>query len=80
MFTHCMIQIELWVFNAWLHFLFHLCIQDEEDEEEGDEKEGGLSNSGKELKKLLGRTTGLNESDVDVEDDDDDEDVSFYDC
>lgn len=48
--------------------------QDEEDEEEGDEKEGGLSNSGKELKKLLGRTTGLNESDVDVEDDDDDED------
>ncbi|KAK1363473.1 Transcription initiation factor IIF subunit alpha [Heracleum sosnowskyi] len=45
--------------------------QDEEDEE-GEETEGGLSNSGKELKKLLGRTNGLNESDA--EDDDDEED------
>lgn len=59
-------------------FSIDLCIKDEEDEEEGDEKEGGLSNSGKELKKLLGRTTGLNESDA--EDDDDDDDVRFYVC
>lgn len=35
-----------------------------------------MSNSGKELKKLLGRTTGLNESDE--EDDYDEEDVSFH--
>ncbi|KAK1387837.1 Transcription initiation factor IIF subunit alpha [Heracleum sosnowskyi] len=37
--------------------------QDEEDEQ----NEGGLSNSGKELKKLLGRTNGLNESDEEDE-------------
>ncbi|KAL5576328.1 hypothetical protein UlMin_018027 [Ulmus minor] len=47
--------------------------QDEEDEEEDNEEEGGLSKSGKELKKLLGRTGGLNDSDAD--DDDDDEDM-----
>ncbi|KAK1391473.1 Transcription initiation factor IIF subunit alpha [Heracleum sosnowskyi] len=40
-------------------------------DEEGEENEGGLSNSGKELKKLLGRTNGLNESDA--EDDEEDE-------
>ncbi|KAL3818475.1 hypothetical protein ACJIZ3_004380 [Penstemon smallii] len=44
--------------------------QDEEDEDKADEVEGGLSKSGKELKKLLGRANGLNDSDV--EDDDDD--------
>ncbi|CAL5345545.1 unnamed protein product [Camellia sinensis] len=48
--------------------------QDEEDEDEtNEEEEGGLSKSGKELKKLLGRTGGLNDSDV--EDDDDDDDI-----
>lgn len=49
------------------------CGQDEEDEEEGEEEEGGLSKSGKELKKLLGRNAGLNDSDA--EDDEDDDDV-----
>ncbi|XP_048335935.1 transcription initiation factor IIF subunit alpha isoform X2 [Ziziphus jujuba] len=47
--------------------------QDDEDEDEDDEDGGGLSKSGKELKKLLGRTGGLNDSDA--EDDDDDEDM-----
>lgn len=38
-----------------------------------------MSNSGKELKKLLGRTNGLNESDAEDDDDDDDDDeVSIY--
>ncbi|KAK4485021.1 hypothetical protein RD792_007629 [Penstemon davidsonii] len=46
--------------------------QDEEDEDEGDEEEGGLSKSGKELKKLLGRANGLSDSDADDDDDDDD--------
>ncbi|XP_018842213.2 transcription initiation factor IIF subunit alpha-like isoform X1 [Juglans regia] len=45
--------------------------QDEDDEDEDNGEEGGLSKSGKELKKLLGRTGGLNDSDA--EDDDDDE-------
>jgi transcription initiation factor TFIIF subunit alpha len=48
--------------------------QDEEDEEDGEEEEGGLSKSGKELKKLLGRTSGLNDTDEDDDDDDDLED------
>ena len=55
--------------------IFHLvliCTQDEEDEAE--EEDGGLSKSGKELKKLLGKAAGLNESDAD--DDDEDDDVS----
>lgn len=48
--------------------------QDEEDEEEGFEEEGGgLSKSGKELKKLLGRA-GMNDSDGEDDDDDEDED------
>ncbi|KAK4439414.1 Transcription initiation factor IIF subunit alpha [Sesamum alatum] len=46
--------------------------QDDEDEDEGDEEEGGLSKSGKELKKLLGRANGLNDSDAEDDDDDDD--------
>ncbi|ERN19162.1 hypothetical protein AMTR_s00061p00167160 [Amborella trichopoda] len=47
--------------------------QDDEDEDEGNEdEEGGLSKSGRELKKLLGRAGGLNESDGDDDDDDDD--------
>lgn len=50
--------------------------QDEEDEDEtNEEEEGGLSKSGKELKKLLGRTSGLNESEAE-DDNDDDDDVS----
>ncbi|KAL3521892.1 hypothetical protein ACH5RR_014726 [Cinchona calisaya] len=49
--------------------------QDDEDEEEGEEEEeGGLSKSGKELKKLLGRANGLNDSDAEDDDDDDDDD------
>ncbi|KAL0712861.1 hypothetical protein Bca4012_019839 [Brassica carinata] len=40
-------------------------MQDEDDE-------GGLSKSGKELKKLLGKANGLNESDEDEDDDDSD--------
>ncbi|TXG69698.1 hypothetical protein EZV62_004633 [Acer yangbiense] len=54
----------------------YLYLQDEEDEEE--EEEGGLSKSGKELKKLLGKAAGLNDSDAE-DDDDDDDDVSFCD-
>ncbi|EEF43004.1 transcription initiation factor IIF subunit alpha [Ricinus communis] len=52
--------------------------QDEDDEDEENE-EGGLSKSGKELKKLLGRAGGLNDSDAEDDDDDDDmdEDVSI---
>nr|KYP58293.1 Transcription initiation factor IIF subunit alpha [Cajanus cajan] len=48
--------------------------QDEDDEDEDNEEGGGLSKYGKELKKLLGRTSDLNESD-DEDDDDDDDDV-----
>lgn len=55
--------------NTWFFIL-----QDEDDEDEENE-EGGLSKSGKELKKLLGRASGMNDSDADG--DDDDEDVSF---
>lgn len=53
--------------------------QDEEDEDETNEEEGGLSKSGKELKKLLGRSGGLNDSDADDDDDDDEmeEDISI---
>ncbi|XP_044496106.1 transcription initiation factor IIF subunit alpha [Mangifera indica] len=53
--------------------------QDEEDEDE-EEEGGGLSKSGKELKKLLGRTSGLNESEAEDDDDDDDDmddDIGF---
>ncbi|KAL8170989.1 hypothetical protein V2J09_022793 [Rumex salicifolius] len=47
--------------------------QDEEEEEdESNEEEGGLSKSGKELKKLLGRTNGMNDSDGEDDDDSDD--------
>lgn len=49
----------------------------QDDEDEGEEEEGGLSKSGKELKKLLGKAAGLNESDA--EDDDEDDDVSLAD-
>ncbi|XP_037460496.1 transcription initiation factor IIF subunit alpha-like isoform X1 [Triticum dicoccoides] len=44
-----------------------------QDDEENEE-EGGLSKSGKELKKLLGRSSGQNESDADDDDDEDDQD------
>jgi hypothetical protein len=47
---------------------FHLYLQDDEE----NEAECGLSKSGKELKKLLGRAAGLNESDADEDEDDDD--------
>ena len=55
-------------------------ILQDEDEEDEENEEGGLSKSGKELKKLLGRAGGLNDSDAEEEDDDDDEDVSFADA
>ncbi|XP_068657461.1 transcription initiation factor IIF subunit alpha-like isoform X2 [Aristolochia californica] len=49
--------------------------QDDEDEEDGNEEDGTkLSKSGKELKKLLGKAAGLNESDADDDDEDDDMD------
>lgn len=47
--------------------------QDDDEEDEDNEEEGGLSKSGKELKKLLGRTSGLDESDAEDDDDDDDD-------
>ncbi|XP_058723728.1 transcription initiation factor IIF subunit alpha-like [Vicia villosa] len=47
--------------------------QDEEDEDEDNEEGGGLSKSGKELKKLLGRSGGLSDSEADDDDDDDDD-------
>ncbi|OAY63241.1 Transcription initiation factor IIF subunit alpha [Ananas comosus] len=46
--------------------------QDDDDEDE--EEEGGLSKSGKELKKLLGKAAGLNESDAE---EDNEEDVNY---
>uniref|UniRef100_A0A7N0V7E2 Transcription initiation factor IIF subunit alpha n=1 Tax=Kalanchoe fedtschenkoi TaxID=63787 RepID=A0A7N0V7E2_KALFE len=47
---------------------------DDEDEDENNEEEGdGLSKSGKELKKLLGKAAGMNESDADDDDDVDDD-------
>ncbi|MFS7928624.1 hypothetical protein Hanom_Chr04g00322941 [Helianthus anomalus] len=46
----------------------------EEDQENNEEKEGGLSQSGKELRKLLGKNSGVNESEPEQEDDDDDDD------
>ncbi|KAJ6819677.1 transcription initiation factor IIF subunit alpha [Iris pallida] len=46
----------------------------QDDDDEGEEEEGGLSKSGKELKKLLGKAAGLNESDADDDDDEDDMD------
>ncbi|KAM0942991.1 putative transcription factor C2H2 family [Dioscorea sansibarensis] len=44
----------------------------QDDEDEAEEEEGGLSKSGKELKKLLGKANGLNEPDGDDDDDDGD--------
>jgi hypothetical protein len=64
-----------WTTNKFPEQCFYMFLQDEDDEDEDNEEEGGLSKSGKELKKLLGRTGGLNDSDV--EDDDDDDDVSL---
>ncbi|KAK9127828.1 hypothetical protein Syun_016625 [Stephania yunnanensis] len=53
-------------------------IKEDEDDDEANEEEGGLSKSGKELKKLLGKASGLNDSDADDDDDDDemDDDMS----
>ncbi|WOL15601.1 transcription initiation factor IIF subunit alpha-like [Canna indica] len=49
--------------------------QDEEDE---DEEEGGLSKSGKELKKLLGKSNGLNESEgEEEEEEEEDEEIGL---
>ncbi|GMJ14550.1 hypothetical protein like AT4G12610 [Hibiscus trionum] len=50
-------------------------IKEDEDEEDEEQEGGGLSKSGKELKKLLGKASGLNESDAEDDDDDDDDDV-----
>lgn len=44
-------------------------IKQDDDDDDANEEEGGLSKSGKELKKLLGRANGLNDSDGDEEDD-----------
>ncbi|TYI78113.1 hypothetical protein E1A91_D06G188900v1 [Gossypium mustelinum] len=51
----------------------------EDEDEEDEEQEGGLSKSGKELKKLLGKASGLNDSDADEDDDDEDvdDDMNF---
>ncbi|KAI3969648.1 hypothetical protein MKX01_020209, partial [Papaver californicum] len=47
--------------------------QDEDDDDEANEEEGGgLSKYGKELKKLLGRSAGMNDSYAEEDDDDDD--------
>ncbi|XP_010538756.1 PREDICTED: transcription initiation factor IIF subunit alpha isoform X2 [Tarenaya hassleriana] len=46
----------------------------QDDDEENEEEEGGLSKSGKELKKLLGKANGLNDSDTEDEDDSEDMD------
>lgn len=51
-------------------------MQDDDDDDDANEGEGGLSKSGKELKKLLGRSGGLNDSDGE-DDDDDDDDVGY---
>lgn len=53
-------------------------LQDEEEEDEDNEEGGGLSKSGKELKKLLGKASGLNESDAEDDDDDDDDVWIFF--
>ncbi|KAL1198945.1 Transcription initiation factor IIF subunit alpha [Cardamine amara subsp. amara] len=53
-------------------------IKQDEDDEENEEEEGGLSKSGKELKKLLGKANGLNESDEDEDDDSDDEEETNF--
>lgn len=53
-------------------------LQDEEEEDEDNEEGGGLSKSGKELKKLLGKASGLNESDAEDDDDDDDDVWVFF--
>ncbi|GJN20369.1 hypothetical protein PR202_gb07739 [Eleusine coracana subsp. coracana] len=42
-------------------------------DDEENEEEGGLSKSGKELKKLLGRAAGLNDSDADEDEEEDDQ-------
>lgn len=65
--------------NCFIGFYnINLFPQDDEDEDEADEEEGGLSISGKELKKLLGRANGMNDSDTEDDDDDDeDDDVRF---
>ncbi|KAK8517256.1 hypothetical protein V6N13_092539 [Hibiscus sabdariffa] len=55
-------------------------IKEDEDEEDEEQEGGGLSKSGKELKKLLGKASGLNESDAEDDDDDDDDvedDINF---
>ncbi|KAI3851863.1 hypothetical protein MKW98_019862 [Papaver atlanticum] len=44
-----------------------------DDDEANVEEGGGLSKSGKELKNLLGRAAGMNDSDAEDDDDNDDE-------
>lgn len=53
--------------------IFHYFVQDD-DEDDDNEEEGGLSKSGKELKKLLGR---LDESDTEDDDDNDNDNVGY---
>ncbi|CAH2071504.1 unnamed protein product [Thlaspi arvense] len=53
-------------------------IKQDEDDEENEEEEGGLSKSGKELQKLLGKSNGLNESDEEDDDDSDEEEETNF--
>ncbi|KAI3851859.1 hypothetical protein MKW98_019858 [Papaver atlanticum] len=48
-----------------------------DDDEANEEEGGGLSKSGKELKKLLGRAAGMNDSNADDNDDEADDDMSM---
>ncbi|MFS7927049.1 hypothetical protein Hanom_Chr04g00304351 [Helianthus anomalus] len=50
----------------------------EQDQEDNEVEEGGLSQSGKELRKLLGKNSGVNESEPEQEDDDNDDVMSFF--
>lgn len=61
-------------YESWLSPTFDLF---KDDEDEVEDEEGGLSTSGKELKKLLGKAAGLDESDVEEEDEDDDVSLSY---
>ncbi len=79
-------ELKPWVpsmelFNSWTHSVCTWVMQEEEDEEnnqEGQQNEeaaGGLSKSGRDMKKLLGKSAGMDESDGE-DDEEDDEDVS----
>lgn len=67
----------IWGEEASVHIFYmksNIQMLQDEEEEEGEEN-GGLSKSGKELKKLLGKAAGL---ESDAEDEDDDDEVPFF--